>query len=194
MPRCNVVDLLVGFTVGAAFATVAKSLVDEMTIEFCVLESPVGTLHVYARDGVLALISFGAADALVERRFGTTKQVRSANPGGAADALRRYFAGDIRCLDALPADPGGTEFQAHVWRELRKVPPGSTISYRELAARIGKPSAVRAVGAANGANPIPIVIPCHRVIGARGTLVGYGGGVPNKDWLLRHEGWRPLAP
>ena len=165
-----------------------------IAVERCVLETPVGTLHVFARGGTLSLITFDDPGDLPRRRFGPVEIVEADDPAGAASALRRYFAGEFACLDGLPVDAGGTPFQAKVWRELRRIPPGSTIAYHELAHRIGAPSAVRAVGAANGANPIPIVVPGHRVIGASGKLVGYGGGMRRKDWLLRHEGWRPLAP
>ena len=103
-------------------------------------------------------------------------------------AFDRYFAGDVRALDALPVDPGGTPFQARVWMALREIAPGETWSYEALAQRVGSPAAMRAVGAANGANPIPLVLPCHRVIGKNGKLVGYGGGMERKVWLLRHEG------
>ncbi len=106
--------------------------------------------------------------------------------------LRAYFAGTLRAFD-LPLDPAGTEFQQRVWRELLRIGYGETRSYRQVAAAIGSPAAVRAVGAANGANPIPIVIPCHRVIGAGGKLVGYGGGLELKKRLLALEGSRPAA-
>jgi methylated-DNA-[protein]-cysteine S-methyltransferase len=104
----------------------------------------------------------------------------------ARDQLSAYFAGELFDFD-LPLAPQGTEFQRRVWNELRGIPFGSTISYMQLARRIGRPSAARAVGAANGRNPISIIVPCHRVIGANGTLVGYGGGLERKQWLLRHE-------
>lgn len=100
--------------------------------------------------------------------------------------LRAYFAGRLKGFD-LPLAPAGTEFQRAVWTVLCDIPYGETWAYRDVAARIGRPAAVRAVGAANGANPIAIVVPCHRVIGANGTLVGYGGGLPAKTWLLAHE-------
>ena len=100
--------------------------------------------------------------------------------------LRAYFAGDLREFD-LPLDIAGTAFQQRVWRALLRIPYGETRSYSEIARSIGAPSAVRAVGAANGANPIPIVVPCHRVIGAGGSLVGYGGGLPLKQRLLALE-------
>jgi len=100
--------------------------------------------------------------------------------------LRAYFAGEVREFD-LPLDLSGTPFQLRVWNQLRKIPYGATRSYGELASELGAASAVRAVGAANGANPVPIVVPCHRVIGASGKLVGYGGGLPLKRRLLALE-------
>jgi methylated-DNA-[protein]-cysteine S-methyltransferase len=106
-----------------------------------------------------------------------------------AKQLAEYFSGK-RTVFALDLAPRGTPFQLAVWNALLEIPYGDTISYAELARRIGKPSAVRAVGAANGANPIPIIIPCHRVIGSNGTLTGYGGGIERKQWLLALEGRR----
>jgi methylated-DNA-[protein]-cysteine S-methyltransferase len=102
--------------------------------------------------------------------------------------MRAYFKGDIGVIDTLPVETAGTPFQRSVWKALRKIGKGGTISYAELARRIGKPKAVRAAGLANGQNPISIVVPCHRVIGSNGTLTGYGGGLPRKKWLLEHEG------
>jgi methylated-DNA-[protein]-cysteine S-methyltransferase len=110
------------------------------------------------------------------------------NPGGVTRALKSYLAGDIDALEALPVAPRGTEFQRQVWRALRRVAPGTTASYAEVARQVGRPAAVRAVGLANGANPIALVVPCHRVIGADGSLTCYGGGLHRKRWLLRHEG------
>lgn len=104
----------------------------------------------------------------------------------AARQLDEYFAGERREFD-LPLAPRGTGFQERVWRALLAIPFGVTRSYGELARTIGRPSASRAVGAANGKNPIAIIVPCHRVIGANGTLTGYGGGLPIKRWLLEHE-------
>ena len=110
--------------------------------------------------------------------------------GGPFDAVREqldaYFAGELEAFD-LDLDPRGTPFQQRVWAELTRIPFGETISYSELAHRLGDPKLVRAVGLANGRNPISIVIPCHRVIGANGSLVGYGGGLDRKRWLLQHE-------
>jgi methylated-DNA-[protein]-cysteine S-methyltransferase len=108
-------------------------------------------------------------------------------PLDATIALARYFDGDLHAIDDLPVKTAGTEFQRTVWRALRQIPCGTTISYGELARRIGRPDAVRAVGLANGANPIGVVVPCHRVIGANGSLTGYGGGMERKRWLLDHE-------
>ena len=110
------------------------------------------------------------------------------DPGGHSSALAAYFSGDLAAIDALPVATAGTEFQRAVWAALREIPCGTTISYAELARRIGRPSAVRAVGLANGANPVGVVVPCHRVVGSNGTLTGYGGGLDRKRWLLAHEG------
>ena len=116
------------------------------------------------------------------------------NPNGLADAIGSYFAGELTAIDRLPVQTGGTPFQREVWRALREIPCGTTVSYAELAARIGRPTAVRAVGLANGSNPIGVVVPCHRVIGANGSLTGYGGGIERKRWLLEHEaGMRKIA-
>lgn len=103
-------------------------------------------------------------------------------------ALTAYFAGNVGALDGIACETAGTPFQRSVWKALRKVPAGRTTSYGALARHIGRPAAMRAVGAANGANPIAIVVPCHRVIGSDGSLTGYGGGLDRKRWLLKHEG------
>lgn len=105
----------------------------------------------------------------------------------AAQAFEDYFRGEFSALDALPVHLVGTAFQQQVWQALRTIPCGQTLSYSELARRIQRPSAVRAVGLANGSNPLSIVLPCHRVIGANGALTGYGGGLDRKSWLLHHE-------
>jgi len=119
---------------------------------------------------------------------------RVDNPHGLSAALRAYFAGQLDAIDALPVFGEGTEFQRRVWSALREIPCGETWSYSQLARRIGNAAAVRAVGLANGANPIGIVVPCHRVIGADGTLTGYGGGLERKRWLLQHEGAAVSVP
>jgi len=113
--------------------------------------------------------------------------------GAPSEARRRldaYLEGELPAIDDLEVATAGTTFQRDVWCELRRIPVGQTISYSELAQRIGRPKAVRAVGLANGANPVSIVVPCHRVIGANASLTGYGGGLHRKVWLLEHEGVR----
>lgn len=111
----------------------------------------------------------------------------AADRRDATRALAAYFAGDLKAIDRLQVKTNGTPFQHEVWTALRAIPCGTTVSYAQLARQIGRPDAVRAVGLANGANPIGVVVPCHRVIGANGKLTGYGGGIERKAWLLRHE-------
>lgn len=103
------------------------------------------------------------------------------------EAIARYFAGELDAIDALPVRTAGTPFQRKVWGALRAIPCGTTVSYGELAQQIGRPTAVRAVGLANGSNPVGVVVPCHRVIASDGSLSGYGGGIERKRWLLAHE-------
>jgi methylated-DNA-[protein]-cysteine S-methyltransferase len=114
----------------------------------------------------------------------------SRNLNGLTHALGSYFAGDLAAIDTLPVQTAGTPFQREVWLALRQISCGTTVSYAELAARIGRPKAVRAVGLANGSNPVGVVVPCHRVIGSDGSLTGYGGGIERKHWLLEHESKR----
>jgi methylated-DNA-[protein]-cysteine S-methyltransferase len=156
------------------------------------LSTPVGEMILIARDGVLLLLEFEEATDRVARemraRFGDVDLQPTDNPFGLSSRVRDYFAGDLHALDDVLTDGGGTDFERSVWAELRCIPLGTTISYGELAKRIGNPNAMRAVGLANGKNPIAIVVPCHRVIGANGSMTGYGGGIHRKEWLLRHEG------
>jgi methylated-DNA-[protein]-cysteine S-methyltransferase len=157
-----------------------------------VFESPIGPMTIAVNDaGALEEIHFGVAPAILPAKASEENRAESAGriAGGTREVIRQleeYFRGKRRDFE-LTLAPRGTEFQLSCWRELQRIAYGSTISYAELARRIGKPSAVRAVGAANGANPIPIIIPCHRVIGANGTLVGYGGGLHIKRALLAIE-------
>jgi methylated-DNA-[protein]-cysteine S-methyltransferase len=113
------------------------------------------------------------------------------NPSGLTHAIIRYFEGELTAIDTLPVQTSGTLFQREVWRALRNIPCGTTVSYAEVAEQIGRPTAVRAVGLANGSNPVGVVVPCHRVIGADGSLTGYGGGIERKSWLLEHEASAP---
>ncbi len=126
-------------------------------------------------------------DRLLKLRWGAVKRVEEKDPAGMTTALRAYFAGDLAVIDTLRVNTGGTDFQREVWQALRKIPCGSTLTYGGLAVQIGRPRAVRAVGLANGANAISVVVPCHRVLGSSGALTGYGGGLPRKQWLLAHE-------
>jgi methylated-DNA-[protein]-cysteine S-methyltransferase len=117
----------------------------------------------------------------------------ACDPAGLNSALSAYFDGELSAIDRLTVATGGTEFQKSVWRALRAIPCGETISYATLAERVGRPKAVRAVGHANGDNPVSVVVPCHRVIGTSGSLTGYGGGIARKRWLLAHECQAQLA-
>lgn len=166
-------------------------------LEFLIdrIATPIGELIVVAdADGNLRTIDWTDHEArmkrLLDRQYGKGGHVLkpARNPGGLSAAMRRYFDGDLGAIEALPVKTAGTAFQRSVWRALSRIKCGTTISYAELARRIGKPSAVRAVGLANGQNPIGIVVPCHRVIGSNGSLTGYGGGLHRKELLLRLEG------
>lgn len=130
---------------------------------------------------------------LLRLHYGEVTLEPGAAPAATRAALSAYFEGELAALATIAWATGGTAFQQAVWRALGEVEPGTTQTYAALAARIGKPAAVRAVGAANGANPLSIVVPCHRLVGANGALTGYGGGVERKAWLLAHEGARPRA-
>ncbi|HET7307245.1 MAG TPA: methylated-DNA--[protein]-cysteine S-methyltransferase [Gammaproteobacteria bacterium] len=151
---------------------------------FCYMNSPVGRLLLAADDEALKLVSFDTGRHV--RQPDANWREDEAPLREAVRQLDEYFAGERRNFD-LPLKPEGTAFQQSVWRALRDIPYGATESYGALAKRIGKPKAVRAVGASNGLNPLPIVIPCHRVIGANGSLTGYGGGLPVKHQLLALE-------
>ncbi|HEY3637156.1 MAG TPA: methylated-DNA--[protein]-cysteine S-methyltransferase [Rhizomicrobium sp.] len=122
-----------------------------------------------------------------ERYYPGAKLSAKRDPSGHSTTLRAYFKGDMEALDRIPVVFEGTPFQNKVWNALCKIPIGETTSYGALAKKIGEPKAVRAVGLANGSNPISLVVPCHRVIGSNGSLTGYGGGLPRKKWLLEHE-------
>jgi methylated-DNA-[protein]-cysteine S-methyltransferase len=159
------------------------------------IASPLGLISLVTDEhGVLRLLSF--ADG--RENIGTMLRRQYANvtpqPGEASAALRdhlaAYFAGDLDALGRIPWATAGTSFQRSVWTALAEIPAGTTMTYGAFAARIGAPRAVRAVGHANGANPISVVVPCHRLVGANGTLTGYGGGLHRKQWLLEHEGVR----
>lgn len=160
--------------------------------------APIGELLLVTdADGALRALDFADFEArmqrLLVRHYGSVVLTDGVAPAALTEALARYFAGDLAALDAVVVATGGSAFQNSVWAALRAIPAGSTTSYGVLAARLGNPGASRAVGLANGSNPVGIVVPCHRVIGAGGVLGGYAGGIERKRWLLMHEGGLPSA-
>jgi O-6-methylguanine DNA methyltransferase len=158
-----------------------------------IFESPIGPLRILSTPEGLAALSFGKrptrrSGAWMERSFPGVKALPAGDRHRRVHRqIREYFEGRRRVFD-IGFDLRGTEFQNRVWRTVARIPYGHTLSYGEIAHVVGEPRAARAVGAANGANPISIIIPCHRVIGADGSLTGYGGGMEKKRWLLAHEG------
>jgi methylated-DNA-[protein]-cysteine S-methyltransferase len=161
-------------------------------------DTPIGTaLLVTDDDGALRFLDWEDHEermrVLLHRQYGSVALERGSAPNAVRLPLERYFAGELSALSEIRWRTQGTQFQRLVWQALTRIGPGKTMSYSALAARIGKASAVRAVGLANGANPVSIVVPCHRVIGADGSLTGYGGGLERKRWLLQHEGALPVS-
>ena len=157
------------------------------------LATPIGEMLVVA-DEQQRLRALGWADLedRLQRQltaaYGSSLWLRSGPTSAAIrEALHAYLEGKLDAIDAITVETGGTSFQRAVWEELRRIPAGTTLSYRDLALRIGRPKAVRAVGHANGANLICVVVPCHRLVGSDGSLTGYGGGLHRKRWLLDHE-------
>ncbi len=158
------------------------------------IATPIGEMEIVTDDeGNLRVVDWTDYDSRMHRLLrryygeGAFKLAIGRNPEHVTDAIEKYFAGELHAIDNLAVQTGGTTFQREVWSALRKIPCGTTVSYATIAQRIGRESAVRAVGLANGANPIGVVVPCHRVIGADGSLTGYGGGLERKRWLLEHE-------
>ena len=156
--------------------------------------SPLGTILLACDgDGCLRALDWADHEARMERLLGRHYGARGYRavpgrvPGTVTAALTAFFAGSLGAIDTIPVRTGGTPFQRSVWAALRQIPAGSTTTYGRLAAALGNPDACRAVGLANGANPIGIVVPCHRVIGSNDGLTGYGGGIDRKRWLLAHE-------
>ncbi len=162
------------------------------------VSSPIGTLLLVSDGEALRLLEFEDHEARLHRALSRLHPACTLTPGHLAEAacrrLAAYFDGDLNALDGISVRPHGTEFQHRVWQALRRIPPGTTTTYGRLAAAISAPRSSRAVGLANGANPIAIVIPCHRVIGADANLAGYGGGLHRKAWLLRHEAVNAKPP
>src|SRR5882724_3086128 len=156
------------------------------------LKTPLGVLKIVTDErGTLRLVGWhdenGRYTGMLKRWHGDITLIEKKNAFGRTEAMKSYFDGDVRVLDTLPVASAGTDFQKKVWKTLREIPAGETWSYGQMAKHLGDSNATRAVGLANGSNPIGIVVPCHRVIGANGTLTGYGGGLPRKKWLLEHE-------
>lgn len=158
------------------------------------LETPIGVLEIVADTaGRLCAVEWMDHRETLERSLRRQHGARgfalrsAAGPTAAGDALAAYFRGELGAIDGLSVAAGGTAFQRRVWQALRCIPCGETVSYAALARRIGRPTAMRAVGHANGANPVSVVVPCHRVVGTDGSLTGYGGGIERKRWLLAHE-------
>src|SRR5689334_13964474 len=155
------------------------------------MPSPIGTLLLVWQGNALRALDFGDNKERFERTLRIGYAGASLEPARAPATLRdpieAYFQGDVTAIDGVAVEANGTQFQQQVWKALRHIPAGTTMSYGELATCIGRQGASRAVGLANGSNPVGIVVPCHRVIGSNGALTGYGGGIDRKRWLLEHE-------
>jgi methylated-DNA-[protein]-cysteine S-methyltransferase len=155
------------------------------------METPIGAIQLVWQPDALVMLSFDENEerlfAHLKRHYGPCELTPREAPAAIRGPIEAYFQGDIEAIDRIPVKFDGTEFQQLAWNALRTIPAGTTISYSDQAKRIGRPTATRAVGLANGSNPIGIVVPCHRVIGANGSLTGYGGGMDRKRWLLEHE-------
>lgn len=157
------------------------------------IATPVGeVLLVTDGEGAVRALDFADYEARMTRLLARHAPGATLVGGRASETVRRaveaWFGGDLTALDGLTVKTGGTAFQRSVWAALRAIPAGETRSYGQLAAAVGSPKAVRAAGLANGQNPVAVIVPCHRVIGANGALTGYAGGLERKRWLLKHEG------
>lgn len=168
-----------------------------MEIHFDEMETPIGNIVISEAGGSLVALDFEPGIqpvmARLKRRYGAIEISGRNGARSFRDRLRAYFDGDLAAIAGLRVDPRGTAFQRKVWDALQHIPAGSTASYSDVAAGIGRPAAVRAVGLANARNPIAVVIPCHRVVGRDGSLTGYAGGLERKRWLLEHEGCLPQS-
>lgn len=163
-----------------------------MDLLFGKVDSPLGAILVACIGNILCAVEFAdCADrvmAALRTRYGNPRLFEAPDPGCVCTRLRAYLRGAFDAVDDIELDGGGTPFQRKTWAELRRIPPGEVLTYSALAQRLEIPKACRAVGHANARNPISIVVPCHRIIGADGALTGYSGGLRRKRWLLEHEG------
>lgn len=161
-------------------------------LEIETIPTPVGDFTIAIRNGAVCAAEFGSEGDRIEgslrKRFGGVQLTSDTAASEAGASVRRYFDGDLDALADISVDQAGTPFQSRVWQALRAIPAGETRSYGEIAASIEAPKAFRAVGMANNRNTIALIVPCHRVIGADGSLTGYAGGLETKEWLLAHEG------
>jgi methylated-DNA-[protein]-cysteine S-methyltransferase len=168
-----------------------------MELQIDQIESNIGTIVIITDHEKLCALDFADYEQrmvqLLQKRYQQFQLIPVTNPLGVSSRIDAYLQGDYASLDDIPVNPGGTAFQQEVWLALRSIPPGTTQTYGELAAQLGKPNAARAVGLVNSLNPIAIVLPCHRVIGANQSLTGYAGGLARKQWLLQHEGYWPAS-
>jgi methylated-DNA-[protein]-cysteine S-methyltransferase len=156
------------------------------------VNSEIGTILIASDGEKLCALDFADCRArmvkLLQKRFKFIDFIKVVNPQGFSQCIQAYLEGNFYSLDQVPVSIHSTPFQQQVWLTLRTIPPGTVISYKELALGVGKPNAYRAVGMANSHNPIAIVLPCHRVVGTNAKLTGYAGGLKRKRWLLQHEG------
>lgn len=165
------------------------------TLDTARVSTPIGPILLFALGDSLVGLEFDDRDGRttglrerLARHLGPFDTRQVPDPAGASTRLARFFSGDVRALEDQCVRMLGTDFERSVWEQLRKIPVGKTVSYAELATRVGRPKGPRAVGQANGRNPIALFVPCHRVIASDGTLGGYGGGLERKQALLEHEG------
>ena len=167
-----------------------------MKLTISPIASPIGTVLIVTDGVALRALDFADYEArmhqLLRLHYGTYTLTPVGDAGAPGRLMQAYFNGDLAAIERVPVATGGTAFQRQVWAALRDIPAGTTTSYGALAANCGRPKASRAVGLANGSNPVSIVVPCHRVIGANAKLTGYGGGLHRKHWLIAHE--RQHAP
>jgi methylated-DNA-[protein]-cysteine S-methyltransferase len=163
-----------------------------MNLQIDRVESAMGTILLVTDGECLCALDFADCETrmaeLLQRRFGPYRLNESTDPLGFSSRMRAYLSGDLTAIESIPVRTDGSPFHRRVWAALRAIPAGTTTTYGALAATLGQPTASRAVGLANSRNPVGIVVPCHRVIGANATLTGYAGGLGRKRWLLEHEG------